>query len=73
MTKVDYMKAQYEQLGNTKMVEILENCPIRESDEIYAKYFSSSLQIPIYFLQENTIIHAVLICKMSIMNKLMHQ
>ena len=38
------MKAQYEQLGNTKMVEKFENCPIRESDEMYAKYFSSSLR-----------------------------
>ena len=40
----DYMKAQYEQLGNTKMVEKFENCPIRESDEMYEKYFSSSLR-----------------------------
>lgn len=40
----DYMKAQYEQLGNTKMVEKFENCPIRESDEMYRKYFSSSLR-----------------------------
>lgn len=40
----DYMKAQYEQLGNAQMVEKFENCPIRESDEKYAKYFSSSLR-----------------------------
>ena len=40
----DYMKAQYEQLGNTKMVKKFEECPIREADEIYAKYFSSSLR-----------------------------
>lgn len=40
----DYMKAQYEQLGNNKMVKKFEGCPIRESDEMYAKYFSSSLR-----------------------------
>ena len=40
----DYMKAQYEQLGNTKMVEKFENCPIRDSDEMYTKYFLSSLR-----------------------------
>ena len=40
----DYMKAQYEQQGNAKMVKKFENCPIRESDEMYTKYFSSSLR-----------------------------
>lgn len=40
----DYMKAQYEQLGNTKMVEKFENWHIRESDEMYKKYFSCSLR-----------------------------
>ncbi|MEE1076803.1 MAG: alpha/beta hydrolase [Acutalibacteraceae bacterium] len=40
----DYMKAQYEQAGNRKMVEKFNNCPIRESDEMYEKYFSSSLR-----------------------------
>lgn len=40
----DYMKALYEQIGNTKMVEKFENCPIRESDEMYTKYFTSSLR-----------------------------
>ena len=40
----DYMKAQYEQQGNTKMVKKFEDCPIRESDEMYTKYFQSSLR-----------------------------
>ena len=40
----DYMKAQYEQLGNTQKVGKFENYPIRESDEMYTKYFSSSLR-----------------------------
>lgn len=40
----DYMKEQYKKLGNTKMVEKFENCPIKESDEMYEKYFSSSLR-----------------------------
>ena len=40
----DYMKAQYEQAGNRKMVKKFNNCPIRESDEMYEKYFSSSLR-----------------------------
>ncbi len=40
----DYMKAEYKQSGNTKMAEKFENCPIRESAEMYNKYFSSSLR-----------------------------
>ena len=40
----DYMKARYEQLGNEKMVEKFEDCLIRESEEMYNKYFSSSLR-----------------------------
>ena len=40
----DYMKAQYEQSGNTKMTKKFDDCPIRESDEMYEKYFSSSLR-----------------------------
>lgn len=40
----DYMKEQYEQLGNAKMVKKFVNCPIRESDKMYTKYFFSSLR-----------------------------
>jgi len=40
----EYMKEQYRKLGNTKMVEKFEECPIRESEEMYNKYFSSSLR-----------------------------
>ncbi len=40
----DYMKSQYELQGNKKMVKKFEECPIRESDEMYEKYFSSSLR-----------------------------
>lgn len=40
----DYMKEQYAQLGNSKMVEKFEAFPIRESDEMFTKYFSSSLR-----------------------------
>lgn len=40
----DYMKEQYEQLGNTKMAEKFAECPIRESEEMYNKYFSSFLR-----------------------------
>ncbi len=40
----DYMKSLYEQSDNRKMVEKFEECPIRESDEMYEKYFSSSLR-----------------------------
>ena len=40
----DYMKGQYKQLGNEKMVKKFEECPIRESEEIYNNYFSSSLR-----------------------------
>ena len=39
----DYMKHQYELLGNGKMVAKFEECPIRESEEMYEKYFTSSL------------------------------
>lgn len=40
----DYMKEQYELLNNDKMVKRFEECPIRESEEMYEKYFSSSLR-----------------------------
>ena len=40
----DYMRAQYEQMNNIKMVNKFDNCPIRQSDEMYDKYFSSSLR-----------------------------
>lgn len=40
----DYMKDQYEQRGNAKMVRKFEQCPIRESDEMYDNYFSSALR-----------------------------
>lgn len=40
----DYMIAQYEQMNNTKMVSKFDACPIRESDEMYERYFSSSLR-----------------------------
>ncbi len=40
----DYMKSQYEEAGNTRMVEKFTECPIRESEEMYNKYFSSSLR-----------------------------
>ena len=40
----DYMKAQYELLGNEKMTERFEECPIRESQELYETYFSSNLR-----------------------------
>lgn len=40
----DYMKEQYKLLGNDKMVKKFEECPIRESKEMYEKYFSSSLR-----------------------------
>ncbi len=40
----DYMRAQYEQMNNSAMVKKFDDCPIRESDEMYAKYFSSSLR-----------------------------
>lgn len=40
----DYMKSQYELLGNDKMAEKFEKIPIRESEEMYEEYFSSSLR-----------------------------
>lgn len=40
----DYMKEQYQLSGNDKMVKKFEECPIRESEEMYEKYFSSSLR-----------------------------
>lgn len=40
----DYMKSQYEESGNTQMVKKFTECPIRESEEMYSKYFSSSLR-----------------------------
>ncbi|MDO4188236.1 MAG: alpha/beta hydrolase [Lachnospiraceae bacterium] len=40
----DYMRAQYVKMNNAKMVKKFDNCPIRESDEMYEKYFSSSLR-----------------------------
>lgn len=40
----DYMKAQYEQMNNTAMVKKFVDCPIRESDEMYSRYFTSSLR-----------------------------
>lgn len=40
----DYMKQQYEKLGNQKMVKQFEVYPIRDSEEIYENYFSSSFR-----------------------------
>lgn len=40
----DYMKEQYRQAGNSKMLKMFENCPIRDSEEAYERYFSSSLR-----------------------------
>ena len=40
----DYMKAQYTQQGNAKMLRKFEQCPIRESEQMYEKYFTSSLR-----------------------------
>lgn len=40
----DYMKEQYILSGNEKMTEQFEAYPIRESEEIYAQYFSSPLR-----------------------------
>ena len=40
----DYMKNEYEKAGNKAMVRKFEKCPIRESDEFYDRYFSSSLR-----------------------------
>lgn len=40
----DYMRAQYEQMNNSSMVNKFDDCPIRESDEMFEKYFSSSLR-----------------------------
>ncbi len=40
----DYMKLQYEEAGNARMVEKFTEFPIRESAEMYNNYFSSSLR-----------------------------
>lgn len=40
----DYMREQYEQMNNTKMVSKFDDCPIRKSGEMYEKYFASSLR-----------------------------
>ncbi len=40
----DYMRDQYMQADNTKMVRKFDECPIKGSDEMYEKYFSSSLR-----------------------------
>lgn len=40
----DYMKEQYEKLGNTKMAEKFGKYPIQESETAYQQYFSSSLR-----------------------------
>lgn len=40
----DYMKEQYELLENEKMLRKFAEYPIRESEEMYEKYFSSSLR-----------------------------
>jgi len=40
----DYMRAQYEQMNDTKMVERFDDYPIRESDEMFESYFSTSLR-----------------------------
>ena len=39
----EYMKEQYEQAGNKKMVERFEALPIRESQEMYEQYMFSSM------------------------------
>lgn len=40
----DYMKEEYKKHNNKKMFQKFEDCPIRESDEMYSRYFSSSLR-----------------------------
>lgn len=40
----DYMKAKYEELGNTSMVNKLEKYNIKESSIDYKKYFSSGIR-----------------------------
>lgn len=40
----DYMKEQYERMGNEKMIAQFEECSIRESEDAYERYFSSSLR-----------------------------
>lgn len=40
----DYMREQYKQMNNSKMVNKFDSCPIRESEDMYKKYFSSSLR-----------------------------
>ena len=40
----DYMLEQYKMAGNEGMVKKFEECPIRESDEMYETYFTSMLR-----------------------------
>lgn len=40
----DYMKEQYELLANERMLRKFDEYPIRESEQMYLKYFSSSLR-----------------------------
>lgn len=40
----DYMKEQYELQGNEKMLKKFADCPIRESEEMLEKYFTSLLR-----------------------------
>lgn len=40
----DYMLEAYRQAGNAAMIRKFEECPIRESDQAYHLYFSSSLR-----------------------------
>lgn len=40
----DYMREQYRLKGDKKMLDRFDECPIRDSDEAYNTYFSSSLR-----------------------------
>lgn len=40
----DYMLEQYQKAGNKKRIKQFEECPIRESEEMYRKYKSSMLR-----------------------------
>lgn len=40
----DYMKEQYQLLANEKMLREFSEYPIRQSEEMYKKYFSSPLR-----------------------------
>lgn len=40
----DYMLEQYRMMGNKKRIKQFEECPVRESDEMYRKYKSSMLR-----------------------------